>query len=201
MIKLYGTSASRTFRPLWLMEEIGLQYELISTDFRKGENRTEEYLKINPNGKVPTLIDGELVLYESMAINLYLAKQYGNSFYPDNPPQEALANMWSYWVMTEVEYSLLTVLMNTRVLPREKRDPDKVIRNLRVLEAPFAVLNDALAGRAYLISEEFSIADLNVAAVLSWCRPAKVDLEQWPHMKDWLMRCIARPAFKQALKK
>ncbi|MCW8963994.1 MAG: glutathione S-transferase, partial [Gammaproteobacteria bacterium] len=61
MIKLYGTSTSRAFRPMWLMEEIGLQYELISTDFRKGETRTDAYLQINPNGKVPTLIDGDLV--------------------------------------------------------------------------------------------------------------------------------------------
>jgi len=201
MIKLYGTSTSRAFRPMWLMEEIGLQYELISTDFRKGETRTDAYLQINPNGKVPTLIDGDLVLYESMAINLYLAKQYGKDLYPDNPAQGALANMWSYWVMTEVEYSLLTVLLNTRVLAKEKRNPDKVTNNLKALEAPFNVLNSTLAGRSYLISEEFGIADLNVSAVMSWCRPAKVNLDKWPHLEEWLLRCISRPAFKQAIRK
>jgi len=201
MIKLYGISASRAFRPMWLMEEIGLDYELISTDFRKGETRTNGYLQVNPNGKVPTLVDGDLVLYESMAINLYLAKQYGGDLYPDNPAQEALANMWSYWVMTEVEYSLLTILMNIRVLPKEQRNPERVTRNLQVLQAPFSVLNTALEGREYLINDTFNIADLNVSAVLSWCRPAKVSLDQWPNIKNWLTRCISRPAFKQAMRK
>ena len=201
MIKLYGISASRAFRPMWLMEEIGLDYELIPVDFRKGENWTEDYLAINPNGKIPTLIDDDLVLYESMAINLYLAKQYGGSLYPDSPAQEALTNMWSYWVMTEVEYSLLTILLNTRLLPEEQRKPERIERNLLVLEKPFSVLNDALEGKTFLIEETFCIADLNVAAVISWCRPARVNLKRWPNMKDWLERCISRPAFKKATRK
>ena len=201
MIKLYGISASRAFRPMWLMEEIGLDYELIPVDFRKGENWTKDYLAINPNGKIPTLVDDDLVLYESMAINLYLAKQYGGDFYPDDPAQEALANMWSYWVMTEVEYSLLTILLNTRLLPEEQRKPERIERNLLVLEKPFAVLNDALEGKTFLIGETFCIADLNVAAVISWCRPARVNLKRWSNMKDWLERCISRPAFKEATRK
>jgi glutathione S-transferase len=201
MIKLYGISASRAFRPMWLMEEIGLDYELIPVDFRKGENWTKDYLAINPNGKIPTLVDDDLVLYESMAINLYLAKQYGGDFYPDDPAQEALANMWSYWVMTEVEHSLLTILLNTRLLPEEQRKPERIERNLLVLEKPFSVLNDALEGKTFLIGETFCIADLNVAAVISWCRPARVNLKRWPIMKNWLERCISRPAFKQATRK
>ena len=201
MIKLYGISASRAFRPMWLMEEIDLEYELIPIDFRKGENCTKDYLAINPNGKVPTLIDGDLVLYDSMALDLYLAKKYGNDLYPDNPEHEALANMWSYWVMTEVEHSLLTVLLNTRILPEEQRKPDRVERNRLALEKPFTVLNDALEEKTYLIEEAFSIADLNVASVISWCRPARVNLKPWPNMKNWLERCISRPAFKIATKK
>jgi len=201
MIKLYGISASRAFRPMWLMEEIGLEYELIPVDFRKGENWTKDYLAINPNGKVPTLIDGDLVLYESMAINLYLAKKYGNDLYPDNPEQEAIANMWSYWVMTEIEHSLLTILLNTRLLPEEQRKPHKIERNRLILEKPFDVLNDRLERESCLIGEAFSVADLNVASVISWCRPARVNLKQWPHMKNWLEQCISRPAFKTATKK
>jgi len=186
---------------MWLMEEIGMEYELIPVDFRKGENRTEEYLAINPNGKIPTMIDGNLVLYESMAINLYLAKRYGGDLYPDDPEQEAIANMWSYWVMTEVEHSLLTILLNTRLLPEKQRKPEKIERNQLVLEKPFTVLNDALKGKTYLIEEAFSVADLNVASVISWCRPARVNIKQWPNLKNWLERCITRPSFKIATKK
>ena len=201
MIKLYGISASRTLRPLWLLEEIGLEYELVPIDFKKGDNTRDDYLAINPNGKIPAMTDGDLVLYESMAINFYIAKNYGGNIYPEDPATEALAMMWSFWVMTEVEYSLLTVLMNTRVLPEEKRDPDRVSRNIKQLEKPFSILNNTLQGRQYLISDDFSIADLNVSAVLSWCRPARVNLDQWPELNEWLLRCIKRPAFKAAAKR
>lgn len=201
MIKIYGIASSRALRPMWLLEEIDREYELITVDFRKKETEEPAYLEINPNGKVPTLVDGDLVLYESMAINLYLAKQYGGGLYPDNPQQEALANMWSYWVMTEVEHCLLTVLLNTRVLAQDERDPDKVSRNLEALESPFTVLDKALAGQEYLINNRFGIADLNVAAVLSWCRPARVKLDQWPDLKSWLERCVKRPAFRRAIKR
>ena len=201
MIKIYGISTSRAFRPLWLLEEIGVDYELIPVDFRKDENLRDEYLEINPNGKIPTMIDGELTLYESMAINLYLARQYGSDLYPDSAEQEALANMWSYWVMTEVEYCLLAVLLNTRVLAREKRDAARVERNLKALEKPFTVLNNELTHKEYLLNSQFTVADLNVASVLSWCRPARVDLNRWPRLSEWLERCVSRPAFKRAMRK
>jgi glutathione S-transferase len=201
MIKLYGISTSRTLRPIWLLEETGMEYELISVDFRKDENLREDYLKINPNGKIPTMIDGDLTLYESMAINLYLARHYGGELYPDDAQQQARANMWSYWVMTEVEYCLLTVLLHTRVLAREKRDPQRIQRNLKALEKPFTVLDNELADKAYLVHNRFTVADLNVAAVFSWCRPARVDLKPWPHLQEWLERCVGRPAFKRAIRK
>ena len=201
MIKLYGIASSRALRPIWLLEEIGLEYEHIPIDFRKKENLRPDYLEINPNGKIPTLIDGDLVLYESMAINLYLAKKYGADLYPDNPEDEATANMWSYWVMTEVEYCLLSVLLHSRVLAKEKRDPERVGRNLKTLERPFTVLDKALTDRGYLINDRFSIADLNVASVLSWCRPARVKLDTWPHLHTWLEECVNRPAFKRAIRK
>jgi glutathione S-transferase len=201
MVKIYGISTSRAFRPIWLLEEIGIDYELIPVDFRKDENLSNEYLQINPNGKIPTMIDGQLTLYESMAINLYLARQYGGDLYPAGPHEQALANMWSYWVMTEVEYCLLTVLLNTRVLAREKRDAARVERNLKALEKPFTVLNNELAGKEYLLNNQFTVADLNVAAVLSWCRPARVDLGRWPRLSEWLERCVSRPAFKRAMRK
>jgi len=201
MIKLYGISASRTLRPLWLLEEIGMKYEQIPVDFRKGENREPEFLKINPNGKLPALIDGDLALFESMAINLYLARKYGGSLYPTNEADIARAEMWSFWVMSEVEYDLLNVLFNRRLLPEAERDAERADRAAQRLETPFTVLDDALKENDYLLGDAFTVADLNVAAVFSWCRPARVKLNEWPTLKDWLMRCIGRPAFKIAVRK
>ena len=103
--------------------------------------------------------------------------------------------------MSEVEYSLLTALMHTRTLPDGQRDADKARRNIQMLEGPFTILNDALADTSYLLGEIFSIADLNVAAVIGWCRPARIKLDQWPDLKSWLESCISRPAYRMALKK
>jgi glutathione S-transferase len=201
MLKLYGISTSRAFRPIWLLEEIGLEYEHIPVDFRGDELDKAEYLELNPNGRIPTLVDDDLVLFESMAINLYLAKKYGGALYPASEADQARAIQWSFWVMTEVEYSLLTVLMNTRVLPDDKRDPECAKRNERRLQKPMTVLNGALTGKNYLLGDDFSVADLNVSAVLSWCRPARFKLNQWPELERWLGSCLSRPSFKTAIRK
>ena len=93
-MKLYGTPASRAMRSIWAAEEVGVDYELIPTSFLE-ESKTSEYLAINPNGRIPALVDGDLVLFESMAINLYLAKTYGGKLYPGNPHDEARALQWT----------------------------------------------------------------------------------------------------------
>jgi glutathione S-transferase len=182
------------------MHEIGLEYEQVPIDYRGEEPSDPAFLAVNPNGRIPALVDGELVLWESMAINLYLARKYGvdSGLWPETIEGEALALQWSFWVMNEVEGPLLSVLMHSRVLPAEKRDPEKVSRNLGVLKAPFAVLDQALARRDYLLGEHFTIADLNVAAVMSWCKPAHLTLEEYPQLDAWLKHCLARPARKQA---
>lgn len=200
MLKLYGITQSRAFRPLWLLHELGLDYEQIPIDYRGNDLSDPAYLEVNPNRRIPTLVDGDLVLWESMAINLYLARRYGgkSGLWPDGIEAEGLALQWSFWVMGEVETPLLSVLMHSRVLPAEKRDPHKVSRNLGVLKAPLSVLNQALAGRKYLIADHFTVADLNVAAVLAWCKPAQLELQDYPHLGAWLKRCLARPARIQA---
>lgn len=200
MLKLYGISQSRAFRPLWLLHELGLPFEHIRLDFHGSELRDPDYLALNPNGRIPTLVDDDLVVWESMAINLYLARRYGgdSGLWPDDIAGEARALQWSFWVMNEVEAPLLSVLMHGRVLPQEKRDPEKVSRNTGLLKTPFAVLDRALDGRDHLAAGHFTVADLNVAAVLSWCKPARVRLDDYPKLDAWLTRCLARPARKQA---
>lgn len=200
MIKLYGITQSRAFRPLWLLKELDLPFEHVPLDFHGDALEQTEYRTLNPNGRVPTLVDGNLVLWESMAINLYLARRYGadTGLWPDSGEGEALAWQWSFWVMTEVEHALLTVLMHGRVLPETKRDADKAKRNLNALNKPFRVLDQALAEREYLVDDRFCVADLNVASVFVWCKPARVSLKDYPHLAAWLERCLARPARKQA---
>jgi glutathione S-transferase len=200
MIKLYGITQSRAFRPLWLLYELGLPFEHIKLNFRGDDLKDPAYRALNPNGRVPTLVDGELVLWESMAINLYLARKYGAEagLWPGSIDNEGRAMQWSLWVMTEVEQALLSVLMHSRVLPEDQRDADKASRNRGLLKAPFTVLDGALADRDHLAGEAFSVADLNVAAVMSWCKPARIGLTDHPHLSAWLERCLDRPARRQA---
>ena len=102
MRKLYGISGSRALRSIWAMEEVRVEYEQVATNF-SADSKAADYLAINPNGRIPALIDGDLVLFESMAINLYLAKTYGGALYPDNAADEARANQWSVWGISEIE--------------------------------------------------------------------------------------------------
>ena len=101
-VKIYGIPGSRADRSLWAIEETGIEYEHIKTNFGE-ESKANEYLEINPNGRIPALVDGDLKLFESMAINLYLAKNYASDLYPTDPRDEAKANQWSVWAISEIE--------------------------------------------------------------------------------------------------
>ena len=117
MITLYGVPRSRAMRALWMLEELGVPYENVTTSFI-GETRTPEFLKLNPNGHIPVLRDGDLVVWESLAINLYLAMKYGKGgLWPASQADQGRAIQWSLWAMTTVESPLMLVLMNRAFLP------------------------------------------------------------------------------------
>lgn len=198
MIKLYGVRQSRAMRCLWVLEELGVDYEHVPTSYTT-DAKTPEFAAINPNQRVPALVDGELTLFESMAINLYLARKYGSKgLHPKTLEDEARALQWSFWAMTEVEPSLLQVLTHRRALPPAERDEALASAAEARLAQPLRVLDGALAGRKYLLGDSFSIADLNVAAVLSWALFSKLDLTPTPNLERWLRECCARPAFVKA---
>ncbi len=199
MITLYGVSASRAFRPLWMLRELGLAFTHVPTDFATGQTRTAEFRKLNPNGHIPVLVDGTTVLWESMAITLYLARRYGaGTLWPATVEDEGRAFQWSFWAVTAVETPLLTSLLHREILPAERRDAALADDAAARLERPFAVLDGALRGRSHLLGEPFTVADLNVAAVLSWAPRAGLALDRWPQLAAWLTRCTSRPACRAA---
>lgn len=191
-LKIYGATQSRAFRALWVAKELGLDYEHIQADLK-----SPEFAKVNPNAKMPAIEHGDTKLFESMAINLYLARKYDNGLWPKSIEDEGLTFQWSFWVMTEVEKPLLAVLMDTVGMKKDAKAADE---GRAALEKPFNVLNMSLAGKPYLLGDQFTIADLNTASVLSWARPAKIDLDSWPNLKAWLERCLTRPAATAARK-
>ena len=106
-IKLYGIPQSRAARCLWMLEELGAPYENVAVHF-VGDTQKPEFLKINPNGRIPALDDDGLVLFESLAINLHLARKYGGhkSLWPESPENQSRSIQWSIWAITEVEPQL-----------------------------------------------------------------------------------------------
>lgn len=197
MIKLYGVPRSRAFRCLWMIEELGVPYENVKTNF-KTDAHTPEFHKINPNERVPAMQDGDLILFESLAINLYLARKYDRGLWPRTIEDEGRAFQWSVWAMTELEEPVVTALVNRAFLPEAKRDAKKADDAARRFAKPRDVIEGALAGRPYLLGEAFSVADLNVASVLSWASLAGLDLSPTPNLAGWLGRCLARPALARA---
>jgi glutathione S-transferase len=198
-LKIYGVPRSRAFRALWLAKELGLDYENVMVDFATGETRRQPYLSINPNGHVPAIDDDGFVLWESMAINLYLAKKHSlGTLYPTSLQDEARVWQWSLWGITELERNVLTAMFNRAILAEDKRDAAAADAAEKELQHPLGVLDGAVSNNAYLIGDAFTVADLNVAAVLSWARPARIDFAPFPKAADWLSRCALRPAAKAA---
>ena len=196
MIKLYGVPQSRAGRCLWALEELGVPYELVPVSFT-GDNKKPEYLAINPNGRVPALDDDGLILFESLAINLHLARKYGaaQGLWPASADDQSRAIQWSLWAANEVEPHSVGYLLHTRLLPEAMRDAAKAKAALEALPKPLAVLEKALAGKQHLLGGGFTIADLNVATVLALAWMGKAfDGAAFPRASEWIARVHARPA-------
>ena len=193
-ITLYGIAASRAARALWLLEEAGAPYEHISHSYLGGGTRTPEFLKLNPNGHIPVLVDGDTVVWESMAINLYLARKLGGPLAPATLAEEAEVLRWTFWAVTECEKDALTVLMHRVAMPADKRDPALADRAEGALKRPFEILDAHLANRQFICGDRFTVADVNVASVIAWAQASKPLMEANTNLAGWLKRCMERPA-------
>ena len=211
-LTIYGIAASRAVRPLWAATELGLAFEHVPTPYQKGGTRTPEFLALNPNGHIPVLVDrrpeGEVVLWESMACTLYLARHHGkgdgSGLAPANAHEDAEALRWSFWTVNELEADALTVLMHRLAMPPEQRKPDLADAAERRLKVPLRVLEQHLQrqaerGQDHLAAQRCTVADLCVASVMGWVKPARALLEAHPATHAWLARCLDRPA-QQAMR-
>ena len=197
MIKLHGIPGSRALRSIWAIEEVGVEHELVPTHFI-GDSKKPDYLKINPNGRIPALVDGDVTLFESMAINLYLARTYGGDLYPRNAADQARAEQWSFWGISEIEPHLMQMVLHKAMLPEDQRNPAAVTAAETDIQRPLRVLDAHLAQRDYLLGEAFSIADLNVASVLAMAAFVGYDFSAFVNVSRWMGACLARPSFERA---
>jgi glutathione S-transferase len=197
-LRIYGIARTRAFRALWIATEVGLDYEHLPIEIGDAGARSPEFLAINPNGRLPVIVDDGFVLFESLAITLYLARKHANgTLYPGTLEGEARAWQWTMWALTEVDRGVNIWSLHAVRLPPAERDAARRDEALRVLAAPFRVLDAAVARQPYLLGNEFTVADLNVAAVIS--RAVDMDLSAVPDLAAWLTRCLDRPAARKAL--
>ena len=208
MLTIYGVYRSRASRNIWLATELGIpfrlepvmqRYRLSAEDAERVlHTRSPEFLKINPNGHVPSIDDDGFLLHKSLAINLYLARKHGGALAPADAAEDARMTMWALWAVNEVEPHALTVLVHRVSRPPAERDERLAAAAAEALRAPFAVLDQALAG-GHLVGGRFTVADINTAEILRFALAAPELFDAAPNVKAWLAACHARPAFKQMM--
>jgi glutathione S-transferase len=208
MLTIYGVYRSRASRNIWLANELGVPFKLVPVmqlyrlpgpDAAKSvlNTKSPEFLKVNPNGHVPSIDDDGLILHESLAINLYLAKKHGGPLAPATLAEEGQMAMWALWAANEVEGNALTVLNHRVAKPPAERDPKLAQAAIEALRAPFAVLDKELAATGFLVGGRFTVADINTAEVVRYAMAAPELFEAAPRVKAWLAAAHARPAFKE----
>lgn len=195
MLTLYGSARSRGLRNLWMLGELGIPYEHKDYLPRSADTKTSQFLAMNPNARVPVIDDDGFVLYESMAINIYLAKKHGK-LCPTDPKQEALVLQWSLWETDRLDRQIVNYVNHASVLPEAERKAEVAAAAWAEVVPAFDVLEGVLGKSQWLAGPEFSLADLNVASALY--RALSVDLGKWPKLQGWLNRCWERPAAKRA---
>ena len=207
MLTIYGVYRSRASRNIWLADELGIAYKHVPViqHYRLPEpkpadaplhTRSPAFLEVNPNGHIPSIEDDGLVLHESLAINLYLARKHGGPLAGKTVAEEGEIAMWSLWAATEVEpHAIIIVYHRAAAPPSGAKDPKLAEAAVAALKGPLAVLDKAVAG-GWLIGGRFTVADINVAEVVRYALAAPELFEAAPKVKAWLAACQARPAFK-----
>ena len=181
-MKLYG-KGGRTYRSLWMLEEAEVEYERELVDWSQGEALAAEYIALNPNGKVPLLVDGETIVFESFVINYYLAKHYAPSLWIDD---DLLTSQWLAWGLSELEGP-----HDAANRAKTEIDQDRLDRSLNLLRRE-------LRKQPYIAGSEFTVVDLNTAC-LAFRPQYRPVIEADGELRDWLGRCSARPALSRAM--
>lgn len=199
-MKLYYVPMTRSVRPRWLLEELGVPYELVRLDASKGETKTPEYLKVNPFGHVPALVDGGVTIAESGAICLYLADKFPEKKLAPAPGSKDRGPYlaWILHAVSSLEPHIAAYFRLGRA-PDDKKDQAAMDAEKKKLIEEAKTLDDALAGRTFLVGDSFTAADVFVSQVMTWGRRMKMfggaDL---PNVEAWLQRLRERPALVRA---
>lgn len=199
MMKLYGLGPTRSLRALWALRELDADFEFIPVNLLVGEHRRPEFLRINPAGKVPVLVDGDVVLTESAAIVMYLAEKYpARGLIPTDIKQRAQAYRWVMFAMTELEQPLWRITRHTVLYPEDKRLPDDIALARQDFVAMADVLDRHMDGRQHIVGDRMTIADCVTAYVIDWANELHL-IDNLPQLRVYLERMYKRPKAPQRI--
>jgi glutathione S-transferase len=193
-MRLYEFAPTRSIRVRWTLQELDVRFDAVTVDLMKGENTRPEFLAINPAGKLPVLVDGELVLTESVAIVLYLADKYPSKrLSPADPALRAQLHRWLLFTATELEQPLWRIARHTNLYPKEVRLPQEVELARQDFISMARVLDAHMADREFVVDDRVSVADFVLAYTLDWAHAVQL-LEGLPKLVAYMERMYARPA-------
>ncbi len=198
-MKLYHSQYTRSHRARWILEEIGVPYEITRLSLRDGQSKTPEYLAIHPHGSVPALIDGDLTLTESSAIILHVADKFPEKNLAPAPGSDDRGRYyrWLVYIPATVDPVLETITIQTRFLPEDKRSPQILAEAKRKFATIAKVLEDAVRGREYVVGNSFSAADIAVASAVGWMGFLGI-VGEHPILAGYLQHLQQRPAYARA---
>lgn len=208
MLTLYGVYRSRASRPLWLLAETGTPFTHVPViqGYRLGNpaapdaplNTTSAaFLAVNPQGQIPAMVEGDLVLTESLAITQHIARRHGGLLGPQSDDEAALIDQWALFAATALEAAGIEILYT--ILDGGDKTPEgqaNIALNAEKLRRPLARLQGHLEARAHLVGDRFTVADINTAECLRYAQGHPTLLAEFPAAQAWLERCQARPAFQ-----
>jgi glutathione S-transferase len=183
-----------------VLEELGIPCERVKLDFQKGETKKPEFLKINPNGLVPTLVHDGAAIWESAAITIYLGETFGDQakLWPAAGPKRGEAMKWVVWTNVSLGESVYRWARNAMWAPEDERNAKAAATASKDIAARLSVLDGALADRHFLVGD-YTLADTHVNSYVDWLRHMKIDMAGLNHLSAWSKRCSERPAYARAM--
>jgi len=198
-MKLYGTPPTRALRVLWLLRELDIECEVVTVNMGIGEHLEAKFLALNPAGKLPVLVDGDLVLTESAAIPLYLAEKCSDKgLIPSALADRAQMYRWIFFLVTEIEQPLWRIALHTRIYPENERLSREVTLAARDCKRMVDVLERHMQGREFLAGDRLTVADFIAAFTLDWANEAGM-LGGAPRLREYLETMYARPKAPQTI--
>ena len=195
----YAPMSTATLTDL-VIEELGIPCKRVKLDLQKGDTKKPEFMKLNPNAKVPLIVHDDMPVFESAAITMYLGEQFGveKKLYPAPGPKRAEAMKWIVWNNVTLGDSVYAWCRNTEWLPEDHRNAKAAELAKKDVDANLSILDQALAGKQYLTGS-YTLADTHVNSFVDWLRHMKIDFAPYKNINAWTKRCTERPAYAKVM--